>query len=59
MIVTVGAASAWPCAPADGATDVVLVASLVEAEAVGCANCVDRDGCVDWEDCAGCLDCVC
>jgi hypothetical protein len=60
VTVTGGAASAWPCAPADGATDVVPVASLVEAEAeaVGCSDCLGCDACVDWEDCAGCSDCV-
>lgn len=50
VTVTIGAASAWAWPPADDATDVVLVASLVGT--VGCAGCV---GCAD---CAGCVDCV-
>ena len=57
MTVTVGAASAWPCAPADGATGVVLVASLVGA--AGCADCVGCDDCAGWVDCVGCSDVGC
>lgn len=45
VTVGAGAASAWPCAPAIGAIEVVLVASLV-----GCDSCA---GCVGCDDCAG------
>jgi hypothetical protein len=57
VTVTVGAAaSAWPCAPAVGATAVVLVATRVGAE--GCCDCVGCADCAGWVDCAGCSDCV-
>lgn len=52
VTVTVGAASAWPWPPAEDATDVVLVASLVGT--VGCAGCVGCDDCAGWVDCVGC-----
>ena len=58
VTATVGAAaSAWPCAPAVGATAVVLVASLVGA--VGCADCVGCGDCAGWVDCVGCSDVGC
>ena len=65
VTVGAGAASAWPCAPAVGAIEAVLVASLVGcdgcADCMGCDGCagwVDCDGCAGWVDCEGCSGCV-